>query len=370
VPREAHLVADLGGLLLDPRIGRVGQHLAADEGVDAAGFEQRHLLGVAQVGVWFVLHHGGLALHRGLEHSAQRVGLDLARLVGLGDDGRRGLHAPTHGLKDLLQVGSGEFDFQFAERGVHAVAEDVVVRKQRVPQRGAQLGGNFDEAAVALPGDWVPEFALLLFWQAFCGRFVGRLGRVRLVGPVGQKLLDLAGDGAEARKQLVAQLLVERGADVLVAGGEAQRLDGIERELAVQAQRPLNRNLPVAEGSVGEYLRLGCFLKVEEDAADALDVLGRQFAVLLAEVLAQRLEPLRGVDELHPALAVRWLLVGQHPDVGGDAGVVEEVERQCDDGFEPVILDDPAADVALALTRVTREQRRAVVYLGDTTSKC
>jgi hypothetical protein len=62
---------------------------------------------------------------------------------------------------------------------------------------------------------------------------------------------------------------------------------------------------------------------------------------------------------------VRGLAVGQHPDVGGDAGVVEEVERQRDDGFEPVVLDEPAADVALALAGVAGEQRRTVVHLGD-----
>ena len=133
----------------------------------------------------------------------------------------------------------------------------------------------------------------------------------------------------------------------------------------MQAQRALDRDLPVAEGGVGENLRLRRFLEVEEGAADALDVLGREFAVLLAEVLAQRLEPLAGVDELHLALAVRGLSVGQHPDVGGDAGVVEEVERQRDDGFEPVVLDEPAADVALALAGVAGEERRAVVDLGD-----
>ena len=65
------------------------------------------------------------------------------------------------------------------------------------------------------------------------------------------------------------------------------------------------------------------------------------------------------------ALAVCRLLVGQHPDVGGDAGVVEEVERQRDDGFEPVVLDEPAADVALALARVAGEERRAVVNFSD-----
>jgi hypothetical protein len=91
----------------------------------------------------------------------------------------------------------------------------------------------------------------------------------------------------------------------------------------------------------------------------------RQLAVLLAEVLAQRLEPLGGVDELHLAPAVLRLAVGQHPDVGGDAGVVEHVERQGDDGLQPVVLDDPAADVALALAGVAGEQRAAVVDLGD-----
>ena len=128
---EADLVADLGGVFLDPRVGRVGQHLAADEGFDAAVFQQRHLLGVAQVGVGLVLDDGGLAVHGRLEQAAQRVGLGLAGLVHLGDDGRRGLDAPAHGLEDLLQVGGGELDAGLLERGVHAVAEDVVVLEER-----------------------------------------------------------------------------------------------------------------------------------------------------------------------------------------------------------------------------------------------
>ncbi|OPY18726.1 MAG: hypothetical protein A4E74_00376 [Syntrophus sp. PtaB.Bin075] len=59
------------------------------------------------------------------------------------------------------------------------------------------------------------------------------------------------------------------------------------------------------------------------------------------------------------------LPVREHPDVGGDARVVEHVERQCDDGLEPVVLDDPAADVALSLAGVAGKERRAVVDLGD-----
>ena len=166
-------------------------------------------------------------------------------------------------------------------------------------------------------------------------------------------------------EQVVAELLVERGADVFVARGEAQGLDARAGELAVEAERALDLHLPVTEGGVGEDLRLRRFLEGEEGVADALDVLGGEFAVLLAHVLAQRAEPLGGVDELHLAAAVLGLAVGEHPDIGGDAGVVEHVQRQGDDGLQPVVLDDPAADVALALAGVAGEERRAVVHLGD-----
>ena len=85
----------------------------------------------------------------------------------------------------------------------------------------------------------------------------------------------------------------------------------------------------------------------------------------LPRFLRSGLNHCRRVDELHLAPAVGGLAVGQHPDIGGDAGVVEHVERQGDDGFQPVVLDDPAPHVALALAGVASEQRRAVVNLGD-----
>ena len=96
----------------------------------------------------------------------------------------------------------------------------------------------------------------------------------------------------------------------------------------------------------------------------AMSVLA-ELAVLLAQVLAERPVPLGGVDQLHLALAMLRLAVGKHPDVGGDAGVVEHVERQGDDRLQPVVLDDPAADVALALPGVAGEEGAAVVHLGD-----
>ena len=61
--------------------------------------------------------------------------------------------------------------------------------------------------------------------------------------------------------------------------------------------------------------------------------------------------------------------IGEHPDIGRDAGVVEHVQRQGDDGLQPVILDDPAPDVAFALACIAGEERRTVMHLGDTAAQ-
>ena len=49
VPGEADLVAYLDAGRDVPCVGRVGQDLAPQEGLDAALFKERHLLGVAEV---------------------------------------------------------------------------------------------------------------------------------------------------------------------------------------------------------------------------------------------------------------------------------------------------------------------------------
>ena len=68
---------------------------------------------------------------------------------------------------------------------------------------------------------------------------------------------------------------------------------------------------------------------------------------------------------MHLALPMRGLAIGQHPDIGGDAGVVKHVERQGDNGLQIIVFDDPAADIALALPGVAGEQGTAVVDLGN-----
>ena len=102
-----------------------------------------------------------------------------------------------------------------------------------------------------------------------------------------------------------------------------------------------------------------------EQAHDVLLAVERDLAALVAEALAQRAPERRGVDELDAAAPPGPLAVGEHPHVGGDAGVVEELLGQGDERLEQVVLEDPAADLALAAARVAGEERRAVHDDGD-----
>ena len=134
VPSEAQFVSHPGGAFLDPGVGRVGQHFSENEGLDAAFFQERHLLGVPQLGVRFVLGDGTFAFHAHLEEAVQWAGLDLAGLVYLGNDGRRRVDPPADCLENALEVGGGQADILISQRGSYAPAEDVVILEQRVAE--------------------------------------------------------------------------------------------------------------------------------------------------------------------------------------------------------------------------------------------
>ena len=102
-------------------------------------------------------------------------------------------------------------------------------------------------------------------------------------------------------------------------------------------------------------------LEVGKDLQDVLRPLERDLAAFVAQALAH-LAPRTTEASMSWTLplARRRLAVGDHPDVGRDAGVVEELLRQRDQRFEQIVLQDVAADLALAAAGVAGEQRRAV----------
>lgn len=104
---EADLVADFGGAFLNPGIRGVRQHLAVDEGLDAAFFQEGDLLGVVQVAVGFVFDDAGLTVDSGFVEAVEGNGLGFAGLVDLADDGRAASSRQLTALKICLRSWGG-----------------------------------------------------------------------------------------------------------------------------------------------------------------------------------------------------------------------------------------------------------------------
>jgi hypothetical protein len=88
----------------------------------------------------------------------------------------------------------------------------------------------------------------------------------------------------------------------LAAAGNGCQLDP-------QSQGPFDSDLPVAECLIRKDFRLLGFLEPKKCDADLLEVVVGQLAVLLAKILAEWLEPFRGIDELDLALAFLRLAI-------------------------------------------------------------
>ena len=67
-----------------------------------------------------------------------------------------------------------------------------------------------------------------------------------------------------------------------------------------------------------------------------------------------------GIEEHDLALLLFGFVGGEDPQVGLDAGVVEHLLGQGDEGHEPVVFEDPAADFRLAGTGLAGEEGRAI----------
>jgi len=185
--------------------------------------------------------------------------------------------------------------------------------------------------------------------------------------------------GAERLFQQLAELLAVamyhagihglQGFDQALAGRGFQLLDGfffqhlfnaLATYLEVQAQWALDGDAPVAEGFDGEDLALRGFLEAAIESHQRVDLLLGEVLALAAEGFTHLGEVLAAIDQLHLALARGGLVVAQHPHIGGDAGVVEHVGRQGDDGFDQIVLQQVTANLRLARTGATGKQRRAV----------
>lgn len=83
-----------------------------------------------------------------------------------------------------------------------------------------------------------------------------------------------------------------------------------------------------------------------------------------ADALAARLVAVAGIDELYLASTVGGLVLAEHPDIGGDAGVHEHIGGKLDDAVQPVVFEDVLPDVAGAAACIATEQGRTVLDNG------
>ena len=89
-----------------------------------------------------------------------------------------------------------------------------------------------------------------------------------------------------------------------------------------------------------------------------------------ADALAAWLKAVAGVNKLHLACAVGGLILAEHPDVGGDAGVHEHIGGKLDNAVQPVVFQNILPDVAGAAAGIAAEQGRAVLDNGHLALVC
>ena len=77
-----------------------------------------------------------------------------------------------------------------------------------------------------------------------------------------------------------------------------------------------------------------------------------------------------GVNKLHLARTVGGLILAEHPDVGGDAGVHEHIGGKLDDAVQPVVFQNILPDVAGPAAGIAAEQGRAVLDNGHLALVC
>src|SRR5262249_49947840 len=145
-------------------------------------------------------------------------------------------------------------------------------------------------------------------------------------------------------------IIIENLADNALA------LDGLMRDGVLLGEGACLTIAEVAEdfGKVADVIRVFLLIRWITDAT-----------AFVAEAFFHLHPELAGVDELPLAFARFFLSVGEHPQVGENPGVIEELLGQSHDRLKPIVLDNPLTDVAFTAARVAGEKRRTIEYDGN-----
>src|SRR5690606_39199971 len=150
--------------------------------------------------------------------------------------------------------------------------------------------------------------------------------------------------------------------DQVWTGLEEARL-GLCRHLVAQAQRPLDGDACVTVVGIVENLTALTVFHSTVEPHDMLEQFGVDVAALVTKhtlaLLSSTCCPeIASVEKLNLTLPPLFLTIRDNPDVGTDASVIKHLLGKSDDRLEPIILDDPFANFALAGPRATGKERR------------
>jgi len=162
-----------------------------------------------------------------------------------------------------------------------------------------------------------------------------------------------------------AAFLLLRRSKALESPLLVQPPDPFRCHLEVQPQRALNSDLAEPEILVVEDLGMLAVREIAVQPRDFCNLVVANFVPLVVQALPHLAVQVHGIDQLDLAPPLGRLAIGDDPDVGEDARVVEQLIRHGDDGVQPIVLDNPAADFAFPAARVPREQRRTVEHDGQ-----
>ncbi|MND64960.1 hypothetical protein D3C80_563160 [compost metagenome] len=202
---------------------------------------------------------------------------------------------------------------------------------------------------------------IVLLTQMAHQQLEGRGRQLDLTQQLGQLRFELV-----AREQLGLSELAQgcengrlQGAIELgpsLIGGEAGKALGILR-VECQFQRPLYGQAAIAKVRGGEDFGDRALFVAAVEADDLAQRFITQLLALGAQRFTHRAVQVTGIDQQHLALTLGRFVVRQHPDIGGNAGVVEHIGGQGHQCIQQVVLEDITADLTLATASPTGKER-------------
>src|SRR5438270_13938066 len=102
---------------------------------------------------------------------------------------------------------------------------------------------------------------------------------------------------------------------------------------------------------LGEF----ALVKIAEETDNFDRLFRRNLAPLVSEAPSHLRPKTCGVDQLNFIPSFRRFAICQHPNIRCDAGIVEKLFGQRDQRFEPVVLENPSADLTFPATSIARK---------------